>query len=274
VATEERVIALLAEANPVPDVDALPLLAKTDGFHYLAAIELKGTEMIDIEQRDTSQTKRPPWTQLSVAAVALVVLGTLGLVLFRGDGTSGGVATAERFVDMISSGATELGDVVTDDATFGPMTVPLNDDLAAFWAGLETNIRLSGCEQNAAVVRCDYEWTDSIRQAQDRPEYGALTFRIVDSRVADIARDWDPEASRWTDAGDPVIHYLLWLNESHPGWDEGLTWLGEPMDIGGGYAPLAHADPVHNAAYADALTRHLDEYRDFLSTQSPDVIDS
>jgi hypothetical protein len=73
-------------------------------------------------------------------------------------------------------------------------------------------------------------------------------------------------ASRWLEAGDPVIHYLEWLNEAHPDWDDELDWVGEPLPIGGGFAPLAHDDPIRNARYAEALTRYLGEYEQHLAT--------
>lgn len=274
VATEERVMILLAQANPVPDVDALHL-TEIEGSRYLAAIDQRSTDVLDIESRQESTPKktRDPWPRWSLAAAGILMLGTLGLFIL--DGREGdvatGVAVAEQFAEAVSSGATDLDGLVTDEATFGPMTVPLNDDLAAFWAGLDSELTLSSCEQTSQVVRCDYEWTDVIRRAQDRPEYGTLTFLIEDPSIANIARDWDQDASQWIDQGDPVIHYLQWLNQNHPDWDDGLTWTGEPAVIGEGYAPLAHDDPVHNAAYAAALTRHLSEYESQLASGEIDL---
>lgn len=274
VATEERVMILLAQANPVPDVDALHL-TEIEGSRYLAAIDQRSTDVLDIDSRQESKPgkARGPWARWSLAAAGILMLGTLGLFIL--DGREGnvatGVAVAEQFAEAVSSGTTDLDGLVTDDATFGPMTVPMNDDLAAFWAGLDSELTLSSCEQTSQVVRCDYEWSDAIRRAQDRPEYGTLTLLIEDSPIANIARDWDQDASQWIDEGDPVIHYLQWLNQNHPDWDDGLTWIGEPAVIGEGYAPLAHDDPVHNAAYAAALTRHLSEYESQLASGEIDL---
>jgi hypothetical protein len=269
VATEERVMALLAEANPVPDVEALPLTG-IDSSEYLAAIHPRSSGMLrtDMEAERIPETRRNPSTTLALAAAVVLILGTVSLMtLGRGESdVTAGVTVVRDFAAAVSSGTIDLDGLVTEGATFGPMTVPLDDDLAAFWAGLETEITLNDCRQSAQVVRCEYEWRDVIRRAQDRPEHGSLTFLIADSRIAAVSRDWDQEASGWIDAGDPVIHYLLWLNENHPGWDSGLTWVGEPLEIGGGYAPLAHADPVLDAMYAASLTRHLDEYRESLAT--------
>lgn len=274
VATEERVMTLLAQANPVPDVDALPL-TEIEGSRYLAAIDQRSTDVLDIDSRQESKPEkaRDPWARWSLAAAGILMLGTLGLFILDGreGNVASGIAVAEQFAEAVSSGVTDLDGLVTDDATFGPMTVPLNDDLAAFWAGLDSELTLSSCEQTSRVVRCDYEWSDVIRRAQDRPEYGRLTFLIEESSIADITRGWDQDASRWIDQGDPVIHYLQWLNQNHPDWDEGLTWIGEPAVIGEGYAPLAHDDPVHNAEYATALTRHLSEYESQLTSGEIDL---
>lgn len=269
VATERRVMTLLAEANPVPDVELL-LLTKVDGSEYLVAIDGRSSEVLGTETREetTAEKRRPPWTTLSLAAAAILILGTVGLMMLnRGDDdVATGVTVVQEFAAAVSSGTADLDGLVTDGATFGPITVPLDDDLAAFWAGLETEITLTDCSQSAQVVRCDYASTDVIRRAQDRPELGSMTFLIEESRIAGISRTWDAERSGWLQSGDPVIHYLQWLNENHPGWDEGLSWIGEPTEIGGGFAPLAHDDPLHDAAYATALTRYLDEYQEQLAT--------
>ncbi|HUG31634.1 MAG TPA: hypothetical protein VMM14_01975 [Acidimicrobiia bacterium] len=273
-ATEERVMALLAEANPVPDVEVLPL-TRVAGSEYLVAIDQRSSDMLETETRDerTGGERRPPRTTLSMAAAAILILGTLGLFLLnRGDDdVAAGIAVAQELAAAVSSGTTDLDGLVTEDATFGPMTVPLDEGLAAFWAGLETEITLTDCGQSARVVRCGYEWTDAVRRAQDRPEYGSMTFLIEDSLVAGVSRTWDDETSGWLSSGDPVIHYLQWLNENHPGWDQGLSWIGEPGEIGPGYAPLSHDDPAHDAAYAAALTQHLDEYSDQLAEGQIDL---
>jgi hypothetical protein len=202
-----------------------------------------------------------------MAAVIVLVLGTVTWLAFGNetDIASGGVAVVEEFAAAVTSGATDLSEYVTDDATFAPMTVPIDADLASFWAGLDTTLTVSNCDQTEQVVTCDYEWTDRIRRAQDRPEFGVLTVLIDGSRVADIGRSWNQEASGWTEAGDPVIHYLEWLNETHPGWELELDWIGEPIPVGDGYAPLAHDDPLRNARYAEVLTRYVDEYEQHLT---------
>lgn len=270
VATEERVMSLLVKANPVPDLGALDAV-EVSATRYLAILDQRSSEMTKTEEKteQPSRRRRRPLTGMAVAAAAVIVLGTvtwLGPNASETNIASAGVAVAEEFADAVSSGETDLSSYVTDDATFGPMEVPLDDDLAAFWAGLETSITLSDCEQTAQVVRCDYESTDRIRQAQDIPEFGTLTFLIEGSRIGAISREWDEVASQWLEAGDPVIHYLEWLNETHSGWDTELDWVGEPVPIGGGYAPLAHDDPIRNARYAEALTRYLDEYEQHLAT--------
>ncbi|MFO7547387.1 MAG: hypothetical protein R6X29_00750 [Acidimicrobiia bacterium] len=263
-------MALLVEANPVPDLDALDAVG-VGATRYLAILEQGSSEMAKTEEKteQPDRGRRRPLAGMALAAAAVVVLGTvtwLGLEANETDSVSAGVAVSEEFAKAVSSGETDLSRYVTDDATFGPMVVPIDDDLAEFWAGLETSITLSDCEQTAQVVRCDYESTDRIRQVQGRPEYGTLTFLIEGSRIGAISRDWDDVASRWLRAGDPVIHYLEWLNETHPGWDDELDWVGEPLPIGGGYAPLAHDDPIRNARYAEALSRYLDEYEQHLAT--------
>lgn len=270
VATEERVMTLLVEANPVPDLGSFDVV-EVDATRYLAILDQRSSEMTksEVKMDRPGRERRQPRAGMALAAVAVAVLGTvawLGVKANERDAASAGVAVAEKFADAVGSGEADLSAYVTDDATFGPIVVPIDDHLAEFWAGLETSITLSACEQTAQVVRCDYESTDRIRQVQEIPEFGTLTFLIEGSLIEAISRDWDEVASQWLEAGDPVIHYLEWLNGAHPGWDDGLDWVGEPLPIGGGYAPLAHDDPIRNARYAEALTRYLDEYQQHLAT--------
>lgn len=268
-ATEERVMSLLVEANPVPDLGSLDAV-EVNATRYLAILDQRSSEMAKSEKKAErpGRERRRPVAGMALAAAAVAVLGTVtwwSVKANETDTASAGVTVAEEFAEAVSSGETDLSSYVTNDATFGPMMVPIDDDLADFWAGLETSITLSGCEQTAEVVRCDYESTDRIRQVQEIPEFGTLTFLIEGSRIGAISRDWDEVASQWLEAGDPVIHYLEWLNEAHPGWDRELDWVGEPLPIGGGYAPLAHDDPIRNARYAEALTRYLEEYEQHLA---------
>ena len=262
-ASEERVMTLLVQSNPVPDVESVEL-TEIRANRYLAILDQRSSEMTDTKVKPQS-TKTDGRRRTAAMATAAVVIAVVGLAAWLASNNNradpvAGVAIAEEFARAVTSGETDLTDYVTEDATFGPIPVPLDGRLASFWAGLGTSIVVRDCEQTAQVVRCDYESSDRIRQAQERPEYGILTFLIEGSKIGTISRSWDEVASQWLEAGDPVIHYLEWLNQNHPGWDSDLDWVGEPLPIGGGYAPLAHDDPVRNARYAEALTRYLDEY--------------
>lgn len=268
VATEEHVMSLLSESNPIPDVHSLDL-DTVEGTRYLATLDKRSSEMTRTIDRPVETPRKPRRSLVPVmSAVVVLIVGTLAWIGFGPDepeAVLGGVAIVESFAEAVTSGATDLSEYVTGEATFGPMNVSVDVDLASFWAGLGTTLAVSNCEQDAQVVMCDYEWTDRIRRIQGLPEFGTLRVVIDGSRIGGIARSWNTEASGWMDAGDPVIHYLEWLNGAYPGWELELDWIGEPALIGGGYAPLAHDDPLRNARYADVLTRYLDEYEEHLS---------
>lgn len=267
-ATVDHVMDLLSESNPIPDIHSLDL-DDVGGTRYLATLEKRSSEMTQTKDRPVETPKIPRRSLVPVmSAVVVLIVGTLAWLGFRPsepEVASEGIAVVESFAEAVSAGVTDLSEFVTDEATFGPISVPLDVDLASFWAGLETTITVSNCEQAAQVVTCDYEWTDHIRRVQVRPEFGTLRVLIDGSRVGDVARSWDQEASGWLEAGDPVIHYLEWLNEAHPGWELELDWIGEPALVGGGFAPLAHDDPLRNVRYAEVLTRYLDDYGEHLT---------
>ncbi len=79
------VIALLAEANPVPEpaTDAPAL----DALAYLALLEERSSTMtmLDIEPRTEPPRRRPPWTVAAAAAVAVLVIGVAIALANRGN---------------------------------------------------------------------------------------------------------------------------------------------------------------------------------------------
>jgi hypothetical protein len=79
--TEDRVMAVLASANPMPDDDSLEL--DTDGVTYLATLEKRSSEVTQLDTRPPEQDKSSRWTLVAVAAAAVVILGTALILLTR-----------------------------------------------------------------------------------------------------------------------------------------------------------------------------------------------
>ena len=73
--TEERVIAILSQSNPVPDIDKVEL-TQTGATSYLATLERRSSEMTDIKtQPSISPAKRMRTGWALAAAVAVVLVG-------------------------------------------------------------------------------------------------------------------------------------------------------------------------------------------------------
>lgn len=267
--TEEQMRILFAKANPIPD-EASVELDDAAVATYLATLEHRSSEMTQLKERAARNTGAhgQRWIP-AVAATTAVVLAIGAAVLLANRDTevvAAGVGVAQDWAVAVSSGETDLSSYVTDEATIGPFDAPLDEEVATFWAKLDTDLTLTECTQVQRVVTCDYRLTNAIREVQARPELGTMTFLIEGSEIAEIAQSPDPEASQWLDAGDPVIHYMEWLNTEYPGWELELDWLGEPYVLPSGFGPMFHDDPVQNSRYAEVLLRHLGEYEEFLAT--------
>ena len=80
VTIEDRVAALMADANPVPDYEQIELAAK--GAAYLATLDQRSSKVAQLDTRPTEQQDQKrqlmPWL---AAAVAAVVLGAVALLL-------------------------------------------------------------------------------------------------------------------------------------------------------------------------------------------------
>lgn len=88
--TEDRVMAVLGRANPMPEDD--PLELDTDAVTYLATLEQRSSEVTQLDTRPKEQDKFSRWTLIGVAAAAVLILGT-ALVLMTRDSEEPPVAT-------------------------------------------------------------------------------------------------------------------------------------------------------------------------------------
>lgn len=116
--TEDNVIRLFDQANPVPDVEGLHLEA-VGAARHLEALEARSSEVTQFDTKSEQQDKssiRPSWL---VAAVAMVVVGAALLFINLGGGTpagTGGDVTIEVLVigagleesDFTASGSADI----------------------------------------------------------------------------------------------------------------------------------------------------------------------
>lgn len=84
--TEERVKALFAEANPIPEIDSF-FLEEMAGAAYLATIEQRSSEMTQLETKPIDQKKqRRASVMLVMAVVAALLVGAV-VILTRTEQT-------------------------------------------------------------------------------------------------------------------------------------------------------------------------------------------
>lgn len=77
--TEERAMAVLARANPMPDTESMEL--DNDAVTYLATLEKRSSEMTKLETRPPEQDNSMRNRLIAVAAAVVVVLGAVIFLL-------------------------------------------------------------------------------------------------------------------------------------------------------------------------------------------------
>jgi hypothetical protein len=77
--TEDRALALLARANPMPDTDSLELDA--DAVTYLATLQQRSSEVTKLETRPVDEDRKSRNRLIAVAATVVVILGAAIVLL-------------------------------------------------------------------------------------------------------------------------------------------------------------------------------------------------
>lgn len=79
--TEDRVMAVLARANPMPEYDSQEL--DTHAVTYLATLEQRSSQVTQLDTRRTEQDNTSRRTLVAIAAAAVLILGTALVLLTR-----------------------------------------------------------------------------------------------------------------------------------------------------------------------------------------------
>lgn len=115
--TEERVMELFAEDNPIPSVDDLDL-AHLGSPAYLATLQKRSSEVTQVESRQqehkTKSRSPMPWL---VAAVAVILVGFGFIVFNRGGDQPAASADVVVIESLMEAWNTNDGDVIASHFT-------------------------------------------------------------------------------------------------------------------------------------------------------------
>ena len=130
--TDERVLMVLARANPMPDTGSLEL--ESDAVTYLAALQSRSSEMTQLDTRPESTRDRRSGRLLLAAAVAAVLLG-VAIVIFAQANETPPVATSPSVPPTVTP--TTVTPTTTPDASeeLNPQLQEALDVATAFTQG-------------------------------------------------------------------------------------------------------------------------------------------
>lgn len=163
--TEERVMTLLIEANPIPDIDSLDLV-DVGGTTYLATLNQRSSEMIQIEE--TPPEVAPKRRRPIVAAALTAVIGLIvGLVLVISNQTAEETPPATDPTPTTAVTPTTIADVV-DPAEAAALAIATGffearaggDADAATSFAFEGHINL-GLAESLAAMPDEMAWLDA-----------------------------------------------------------------------------------------------------------------
>ncbi len=152
--TEEQVVALFVEHNPIPDIDMLDVV-EVDATRYLTALQRRSSNVTELRDVTTEEPQPPTWkrfTPMLIAAVVIAILGLAWVLLSQGEDASP-VATNP-------TPTTSPGEAAIEDF----------ESFRGFWAGSGIQIEMEG---NLYFLLEDGEVTDQ----------GTFTLLAVSDRI-------------------------------------------------------------------------------------------
>ncbi len=193
--TEERVMELFAEDNPIPSVDDLDLAHL--GFPaYLATLEQRSSEVTQLDTRTPKTTHTPNPRTWLIAVAAVVVIAALGalLVLTNNEpdiADSGPESVIDQF--FAATDYDSLAETLTEEALDGYMGVSgylfteteISEDFVTRQIiGAERSVE--SCENvGESIVRCQVSDQSHITEAMGQePRVNDATFYLADGLIS------------------------------------------------------------------------------------------
>ena len=232
--TEERVMTLFDEANPIPDVDSLDLV-EVGATRYLATLEQRSSGMtqLDTKQKDQEQKKtvRQRWL---VAAVVIILAGVALLLINQSDetpvadqpfGPDSALDVSESFVAAHNDGDFDgVMALFTEDATFSDTHNPQSmrpewESRFAWGIAIETKLLSHECTVTDEVpgvtvtVTCEYGSQDAVGVAADAIVDITATFTISPDGISGLNEDYIRSALDYEDIGGP---FNAWVRQNFP----------------------------------------------------------
>ena len=259
---KDAVLALFAEANPVPDLRTYA--RQTESSAPLETPEQWRDPMEDTRLKSAEPAADSPrrrnWPIIGVAAAAVVLIVGLGVwtLLTANESEPAAPSTREEFGEaMLTAFDSHDGDAAVtllgtdpDIDVFGTDTPDELRDLAGWFEAVEWRFDSQGCttsgaEQVTCGVRQRNEWSEAV---QFEPVFAQLRLDVADGQITKVEYEFD--FSAWSpNVFEPFANFVV---ANHPG-DVQTMWRIED-----GFAPKLTEDALalfdqYSAEYAEAV---------------------
>ena len=233
VTIEDRVVALMIEANPVPDYEKIEIAAEATA--YLVTLSQRSSEVtqLDTKQKDHEQKKTiRPW--LVAAAVVVILAGIAVILMNQSDeapiadqpfGPDSALDVSESFVAAHNAGDFDGVMVLfTEDATFSD-----TDSLQSMRPDWEPRFAwdIAGEEMLLShecvvtdevpgvtvTVTCEYGSQDAVGVAADAIVDITATLTVTPGGISDLHENYSDLGLNYLVIGRP---FNVWLVENFP----------------------------------------------------------
>ena len=230
---EDRVAALMTDANPVPDYEQIEIAAEATA--YLVTFSQRSSDMtqLDTKQKDQEQ-KRTVQQRWLVAAVVVIVAGVALIFINQSGeapvadqpfGPDSATEVSESFVAAHNAG--DFNGVMvlfTEDATFSDTHTPQSMrpdweprfawDIAGEEMLLSHECTVSDEVPGVTVtVTCEYGSQDAVGVAADGIVDITATFTITPDGISDLHEDYAVSFPNYLDIGQP---FNTWVRANCP----------------------------------------------------------
>jgi hypothetical protein len=236
----EQVYALLVDANPIPDVDAMPeTLQQTP---HLRVLDPRRDDMqtqtkpLQLEPTPPRTPRRRAWIPAVAAAVVVIVAIGIAALAFRGQETEPATPTeaptttlVER-IEPTATGEDVARQAIADwnaadvdaflshfatDGQFREGAVANGDvqDTVAFYMALQQQSTIGDCSTGDTTVACTTVTTDGVTGPVGLETPMLWSFEIDEGTIASLDWSW---ASGEGSIFDGAVNMANWIDANHP----------------------------------------------------------
>lgn len=176
--SEERLLELFAQDNPIPDVDELDL-GNLESAAYLATLERRSSEVTRLDtENETQQSSGRRLTWLVAATVAVVVIGLALILANLGGAEDPGPVEEPAPTTLVESTPTTVAETTPSTAV-----EPVTDELEGEWDLGATTIKFEGDRYEIHQSGVSTDWGTWSRPFLPENRFGIMIVSSSDTET-------------------------------------------------------------------------------------------